>query len=81
VPASTAVNLTNVALLHSVTTAQAAVAVATLRGVVSDPIVQRGIANWELQLYTVSMDMKACSVMGVGSAAAGTAHHSMQKAQ
>jgi hypothetical protein len=48
---------------------------------VSDPIVQRGIANWELQLYTVSMDMKACSVMGVGSAAAGTAHHSMQKAQ
>lgn len=55
VPASTAaVNLTNVALLHSVTAAQAAVAVATLRGVVSDPIVQRGIANWELQLYTVS---------------------------
>lgn len=67
VPASTAVNLTNVALLHSVTAAQAAVAVATLRGVVSDPIVQRGIANWELQLYTVSMGRPAYSFMGVNS--------------
>lgn len=67
VPASTAVNLTNVALLHSVTAAQAAVAIATLRGMVSDPIVQRGIANWELQLYTVSMGRPAYSFMGVNS--------------
>jgi hypothetical protein len=51
---STAVNLTNVVLLHIVSAAQAAVAVATLRGVVSDPIVQRGVADWSLHLYTVS---------------------------
>jgi len=50
---STAVNLTNVFLLHTASAAYAAVAVATLRGVVSDPIVQRGVANWGLQLYTV----------------------------
>lgn len=51
---STAVNLTNAVLLHTVSASQAAVAVATLRGVVSDPVVQRGIADWDLQLYTVS---------------------------
>lgn len=74
VPASTAVNLTNVALLHSVTAAQAAVAIATLRGMVSDPIVQRGIANWELQLYTVSMGRPAYSVMGIKQHAVSWEH-------
>lgn len=52
---TTAVNLTNVVLLHTISASQAAVAVATLRGVVSDPIVQRAIADWTLQLYTVSL--------------------------
>lgn len=52
-----AVNLTNVMLLHDVPSAQAAVAIATLRGVVSDPIVQRGIAAWTLQLYTVRAEL------------------------
>jgi hypothetical protein len=50
---STLVKLTNAVLLHTVSASQAAVAVATLRGVVSDPINQRAIANWDLQLYTV----------------------------
>lgn len=48
------VNLTNVMLLHTLSPSQAAVAVSTLRGVVSDPIVQRAVSSWQLQLYTVS---------------------------
>jgi hypothetical protein len=52
---NTKVSFTNVMLLHTVSASQAAVAVATLRGVVSDPIVQREIATWSLTLYTVSI--------------------------
>ena len=53
-PSNAAVNLTNVFLLHTLSASQASVAVATLRGVVSDPIVQRAIASWAVNLYTVS---------------------------
>jgi hypothetical protein len=47
------VNMTNVLLLYDVPPASQAHAVATLRGVVSDPVVQQGLADWSLNLYTV----------------------------
>lgn len=49
----TPANLTNVQLLYSVPQAKQAEAVAALRGVVSDLVVQQAINNWSLILYTV----------------------------
>eukprot|EP00775_Hariotina_reticulata_P001812 gene1812-2145_t len=46
------VSMTNVLLLYDVPAARHALAVATLRGVVSDPVVQQGLADWSLSLYT-----------------------------
>jgi hypothetical protein len=53
VGADTAVTLHNVVLLHTLSPEQAPVAVSTLRGVVSDPVVQQNITNWSQNLYTV----------------------------